>query len=80
MLENGINLMLLSCKIKWVATVVTLIGALATALQFDPLNIYLLNAGAILFLWWAFLIKDKAMITVNAGLLAIYIIGLIVRV
>jgi hypothetical protein len=72
--------MLLSCKIKWVATVVTLIGALATALQFDPLNIYLLNAGAILFLWWAFLIKDKAMITVNAGLLAIYIIGLIVRV
>jgi hypothetical protein len=55
-------------------------GALATALQFDPLNIYLLNAGAILFLWWAFLIKDKAMITVNAGLLAIYIIGLMVRV
>jgi hypothetical protein len=80
MLENGINLMLLSCKIKWVATVVTLIGALATALQFDPLNIYLLNAGAILFLWWAFLIKDKAMITVNAGLLGIYIVGLIVRV
>jgi hypothetical protein len=72
--------MLLSCKIKWVATVVTLIGALATALQFDPLNIYLLNAGAILFLWWAFLIKDKAMITVNAGLLGIYIVGLIVRV
>jgi hypothetical protein len=80
MLENGINLMLLSCKIKWVATVVTLIGALATALQFDPLNIYLLNAGAILFLWWAFLIKDKAMITVNAGLLGIYIVGLIIRV
>jgi hypothetical protein len=72
--------MLLSCKIKWVATVVTLIGALATALQFDPLNIYLLNAGAILFLWWAFLIKDKAMITVNAGLLGIYIVGLIIRV
>jgi hypothetical protein len=72
--------MLLSCKIKWVATVVTLTGALATALQFDPLNIYLLNAGAILFLWWAFLIKDKAMITVNAGLLGIYIVGLIVRV
>ena len=72
--------MLLSCKIKWVATVVTLIGALATALQFDPLNIYLLNAGAILFLWWAFLIKDNAMITVNAGLLTFYIIGLMVRV
>jgi hypothetical protein len=72
--------MLLSCKIKWVATVVTLIGALATALQFDPLNIYLLNAGALLFLWWAFLIKDKAMVTVNAGLLGTYVLGILVRI
>ena len=55
-------------------------GALATALMFDPLNIWLLNLGAALFLWWGILIKDKAMITVNAGLLAIYIIGLWVRV
>jgi hypothetical protein len=57
-----------------------LCGALATALMFDPLNIWLLNLGAALFLWWGILIKDKAMITVNAGLLAIYIIGLWVRV
>lgn len=72
--------MLFPCKVKWVATVVTLIGALATALMFDPLNIWLLNIGAALFLWWGFLIKDKAMITVNAGLLAIYIIGLWIRI
>ena len=80
MLESGTNHMLFQCKVKWVATVVTLIGALATALMFDPLNIWLLNIGAALFLWWGFLIKDKAMITVNAGLLAIYIVGLMVRV
>jgi hypothetical protein len=43
------------------------------------LNILLLNLGAALFLWWGFLIKDKAMITVNAGLLVIYIVGLWVR-
>lgn len=67
------------CKVKWVATVVTLIGAVATALMFDPLNIWLLNIGAALFLWWGILIKDKAMITVNAGLLVIYMIGLWVR-
>ncbi len=72
--------MLFPCKVKWVATAVTLCGALATALMFDPLNIWLLNLGAALFLWWGILIKDKAMITVNAGLLAIYIIGLWVRV
>ncbi len=69
----------LAFVVKWVATVITLGGALATALMFDPLNIYLLNLGAILFLWWGFLIKDKAMITVNAGLLTIYIIGLVLR-
>jgi hypothetical protein len=80
MLENGINHMLLQNKIKWIATAVTLCGAMATALQLDPLNIYLLNAGALLFLWWAFLIKDKAMVTVNAGLLGTYVLGILVRI
>lgn len=65
--------------IKWVATFVTLLGALATALMFDPLNVYLLNLGAVLFLIWAVLIKERAMITVNAGLLLIYLIGIVVR-
>ncbi len=51
-------------------------GALCTSLRIDPLNVYLLNAGAALFLWWAFRIRDRAMITVNAGLLAIYVLGL----
>lgn len=65
--------------IKWVATFVTLLGALATALMYDPLNVYLLNLGAVFFLIWAIMIKEKAMITVNAGLLLIYITGLVVR-
>jgi hypothetical protein len=72
--------MLLANKIKWVATAVTLSGAAATALMIDPLNIWLLNLGAVLFLIWGYMIKDKAMITVNAGLLAIYIVGLLVRI
>ena len=72
--------MKLSCKIKWLATAVTLVGAVATALMYDPLNIYLLNLGAFLFLVWGIMIKDKAMITVNAGLLFIYIIGIMVRI
>lgn len=71
--------MKLSCKIKWVATVITLCGAIATALMYDPLNIYLLNTGAFLFLIWAYMIKDKAMMTVNAGLLLTYILGLWIR-
>ncbi len=65
--------------IKWIATVVTLCGALATALMYDPLNIYLLNLGAVLFLVWGVMIKDKAMMTVNFGLLSIYVFGLFLR-
>ena len=60
----------------WTATALTLLGALCTSLRIDPINIYLLNIGAVLFLWWALRIRDRAMITVNSGLLAIYVLGL----
>ena len=64
---------------KWVATVITLMGAICTSLMIDPLNIILLNLGAFLFLLWGFMIRDRAMITVNAGLLFIYFLGIILR-
>lgn len=72
--------MLLVNKIKWIATGITLCGALATALMLDPLNIWLLNLGALLFFVWGCMIKDKAMMTVNFGLLSIYIFGIFYRV
>ena len=62
--------------LAWTATALTLVGALCTSLRIDPLNVYLLNLGSACFLWWAWRIRDRAMITVNAGLLAIYMIGL----
>jgi hypothetical protein len=62
--------------LKWAGTVVTLAGALCTSLRVDPLNVYLLNLGSFVFVIWAFRIRDRAMITVNAGLLAIYVLGL----
>lgn len=65
---------------KWVATIITLIGALLTSFMIDPLNIYFLNIGAFLFLIWGILIKEKAMILVNSGLLFCYILGLWVRI
>jgi hypothetical protein len=73
------NTMPIENVFKWLGTLVTLLGALATALMYDPLNVYLLNLGAVFFLIWAVMIKEKAMITVNAGLLLIYVIGLVVR-
>ena len=69
----------IASQFKWAGTFITLIGAVLTTLAIDPINIYFLNIGSILFLIWAFLIKDKAMIAVNAGLLTIYIIGVTIR-
>ena len=66
--------------LKWVATLITLGGALATALAIDPLNIWLLNLGALLFLIWGVCIRERAMVAVNFGLLAIYVFGLIYRI
>lgn len=43
------------------------------------MNIYLLNAGCVLFVIWAWRIRDTAMITVNMGLLLIYILGIVIR-
>lgn len=69
---------MMNCYLKWIATVITLIGAVCTSFRFDPLNIYLLNTGAFLFLVWSIRIRDIALVSVNAGLLLIYILGLFV--
>ena len=66
----------LNFVLKWVACIVTLLGATCTALRIDPMNIYLLNAGAILYLWWSIRIREWNLIVVNVVLLLIYIVGL----
>jgi hypothetical protein len=71
--------MLLANKIKWIATAVTLGGALATTLMLDPMNIWLLNLGALLFFVWGYMIRDKAIMTVNFGLIIIYVFGIFFR-
>ena len=60
----------------WTATAFSITGALCTSLRIDPANIWLLNIGAALFLWWGVRIQDRAMIAVNSGFLLIYAMGL----
>ncbi len=62
--------------LKWTACIVTLAGALCTALRIDPTNIYLLNAGAAIYLVWSIRIREWNLIVINAALLIIYIVGL----
>jgi hypothetical protein len=62
--------------LKWTACAVTLSGALCTSLRVDPLNIYLLNCGALMYLVWSLRIREWSLVTINAGLLLIYLVGL----
>jgi apolipoprotein N-acyltransferase len=66
--------------IEWSATAITILGAIATALAYDPLNIYLLNLGSVLWLIWAVRVRKLSLVIVNAALLIVYVYGMIVRI
>ena len=66
-------------QLKWIGTVLTLVGAVLTSVDAQPWNVWLLNIGSAVFVWWACRIRDGAMITVNVGLLLIYSIGTVIR-
>ena len=53
--------------VKWLATVIQLIGYAMTGLNFVPYNIYMFFIG--IFLWFAvgFMWKDKAIMVVHFG-------------
>ena len=71
---------MLTTVLKWVGTVLTVGGALMTAVDVDPLNIYLFNAGALAWLIAAVRMKELSLIVVNGALLTIYVIGFILRI
>ena len=67
--------------LKWLGTGFTILGALLTSLgNFDPLNVFAFNLGAVFWLWASVRMKEASLITVNAVLLTIYVIGAILRV
>ena len=67
---------MLNTILKWLGCAAVCGGALCTSLRIDPLNIYFLNAGALLYLIWAVRIKETNLIIVNGVLLALYLVGL----
>jgi hypothetical protein len=52
-----------------------LIGAVLTSLNMFPYNTYAFNIGCLLWIGWGIMIKERSIIFVNAGLLAIYLFG-----
>jgi hypothetical protein len=65
--------------LKWLATVVTIAGALTVSHNIDPLNIYLLNLACVVWIAWGWRIREWSIVTVNVSLLLIYAWGLVLR-
>ncbi len=66
--------------LKWTGTGFTVLGALLTSLGgFDPYNVWAFNIGAFVWLIAAIMMRDAALITVNAVLLSIYVFGILLR-
>ena len=68
-------MMTLTNALKWTGLVLTLTGAILTSLNINPLNVYLLNDGALSYFLWSYRIRDVNLMLVNGGLLAIYFVG-----
>lgn len=65
--------------LKWSGMALVIAGALCTSFRIDPLNIILLNAGALVYMLWALRIREMNLVIVNAVLLAIYAVGLMYK-
>jgi len=65
--------------LKWLATFITIVGAICTSINLYPLGPALLNFGALLWLIVAIKWREWSLIVINATLLAIYTTGLLVK-
>ena len=65
--------------LKWLATLVTIAGAICTSINMYPEGPALLNAGAFLWLIVSVMWREWSLIVINATLLLIYTVGLVVK-
>jgi hypothetical protein len=70
---------MINTVLKWGATLITILGALAVTHGIDPLNIYLLNTACVVWIVWGLRIREWSIVVVNISLLAIYLHGLVIR-
>lgn len=65
--------------LKWLATFVTIVGAVCTSINLYPLGPALLNVGSFLWLIVSIAWREWSLIVINATLLLIYTTGLVVK-
>lgn len=68
-------LTMLNSIVKNAGLITALIGAILTAFQITPINIYIANLGALFYAIWAWRVRDFNIFLVNVGLLVIYLSG-----
>jgi hypothetical protein len=63
--------------LQWSATLLTILGALFTAFNMYPENVWAFNVGSALWLWFAIRVRVHSLIVVNGTLLLIYAAGIV---
>ena len=61
--------------VKWVATVIQLLGYGMTGLNYTPWNVYLFFAGIILWFCVGLMWRDRAIVVVHVGAFASLMVG-----
>jgi hypothetical protein len=65
--------------LKWLATLLCIIGALFASVNIYPAGPIFLNLGSLVWLIVAVIWREWSLIVINATLLAIYTTGLVVK-
>ena len=65
--------------LKWLATIFTVVGAVAVSLDYNGWDVSLLFVGSVLWLAWALRIGEWSLVTVNTVMIIIYLWGIVSR-
>ena len=69
----------LDIYLKWLATAVTIVGAVLASLNYYPAGPAMLNLGAAIWLIVSIIWREWSLIIINTSLLLIYTVGLVVK-
>ena len=66
--------------LRWGGVLCIMLGATFVTLNLQPLNVIFLSLGTFMYLIYAWLTKDWALVVLNMFLFLIYIIGVLIRI
>ena len=69
----------INTALGWLGCIVVMVGAVSVSLGIDPLNVYALNFGALIYGIWGYRTKQWNQVVVNGFLITVYTFGLLYR-